>query len=719
MTDGRKLLSNFVFTNTYARHLPRENRRERYSEAVGRICSMLASRVLSHVDSDDAFPLLDVLYHDVREAMLNKEVLASQRAMQYGGEPVEKHNMRVYNCTSSYCDRPRFFAEAFYLGLCGSGVGYSVSHEHISSLPELISVEKWRGVDSDCVDFVVEDSIEGWADSVDRLISYYFGFSDFPVFNYSNIRPKGARLGSGGKAPGHEPLKRAHEDIENLFDRLISEGARRLRSIDCLDIVCFTQRAVKAGGQRRAATICVFDDDDALMIHAKTDDWREKNIQRELANISAMIVTDGTEQRERFDKIYESARVFAEPGTIFAQSKMFAYNPCCEIGMCPVLIHDPKGEVVAHYTLDMLNNKDKYKQLGYTYLSGWQACNLTEINTATVRSPEDLMKRARIASIIGTIQATFTDTGYLGRVSQLIIEREALLGVSLTGIMDNPKLILDEELLRRAANIVVATNNEWAKLLKINPAARATTVKPAGTSSIILNAVSSGIHARRGRRMIRRVRTNNTNAVYQHFKAINPSLCEPSATAPDVEDVISFPLDSSESDAVEVREISALKFLGNVHLVQRSWVQSGCANKLSVEGLGHNVSNTCPTRIDEWDEAADFVWRFRYVFTGITLMSEWGMLAYPQLPEQEIYIEEELKQMFDATDADIEAGQLVDGDEMKRELFAHLLRELKTWRALTAAVKDVDYTKLRETEDVTAPSADPACAGGACAVSFV
>lgn len=717
MKDGRKLLSNFVFTNTYARFLPLLQRRETYKDAVGRICGMLGKQAaLKKPDISSAE--LDALT-EVRAAMLNKEILASQRAMQYGGDPVLKQNMRVYNCTSSYCDRPRFFAEAFFLGLCGAGVGYSVSRIHVDKLPDLISHDKWRETD-DIDDHVVEDSIEGWAESVNKLVGYYFGLNPLPVFNYMEIRPKGARLSSGGKAPGPDPLKRAHEDIENLFDALISEGVTRLRTIDCLDIVCFTQRAVKAGGQRRAATICTFDDDDELMIQAKMGDWRTTNIQRELANISALIVVDGTETRERFDHIYNCARVYAEPGTIFARSKMFAYNPCCEIGMCPVLIKNSAGKIVADYTLDMLNSPAKYEAKGYTYTSGWQACNLTEINAATVKDEADLLRRARLASIAGTLQATLTDTGYLGLASRHIIEREALLGVSLTGILDNPAVMLDPGMLRRAAEVAVQTNLEWAKLLGIKPAARVTAVKPAGTSSIILDVVSPGIHARRGKRMIRRVRTNNTNSVYLHFKEVNPRLCEPSVTAPEVEDVISFPLDVSASDALELRDINAQMFLGTVLTVQRSWVQGGISRPTSVEGLTHNVSNTCPTRLDEWDSAVDFIWEHRSEFTGVTLMSEWGMLAYPQLPEQEIYTEDELMDMFRATPEDIHARRLPEGaSDMNQKLFAHLLSELQLWRELTACAVEVDYTLLREVQDDTAPSADPACAGGACAVTFV
>jgi len=718
MKDGRTLLSDFVFTNTYARHLHLLKRRETYADAVGRICTMLAGRALGDV-TDLTHDILDTLV-DVRNAMLNKEILASQRAMQYGGGPILRRNMRIYNCTSSYCDRPRFFAEAFYLGLCGAGVGYSVAKQHISKLPPLISYEEWRRADEDVEDYVIPDSIEGWAESVNKLIGYYLGLNALPVFNYLSIREKGAPLSSGGRAPGAGPLKRAHEDIENLFDTLISSGVTSLRSIDCLDIVCFTQRAVKAGGQRRAATICTFDDDDELMITAKTGDWREKNIQRELANISALIVVDGSESRDRFDHIYANARVYAEPGTIFARSKMFAYNPCCEIGMCPVLITDRKGRVVSEYSLDMLNDQAKYIAKGYTYSSGWQACNLTEINAATVRDAADLSRRARLAAVVGTIQATFTDTDYLGYVSERIISREALLGVSLTGLLDNPKVMLDERALTDAAAVAVQTNKEWAEMLGINPAARVTAIKPAGTSSIILDVVSPGIHARRGKRMIRRVRTNNTNAVYLHFKKNNPELCEPSATSPDMEDVISFPLDVSSSDALELKDITALWFLKTVLSVQGSWVRGGLARPASVEGLTHNVSNTCPTRLDEWDSAVEFVWENRHVFTGVTLMSEWGMLAYPQLPEQEIYTEDELMDMFKATEEDVAAGKLPPGaSESNSALFAHLLRELRTWRALCAAAREVDYTQLNEGDDNTAPSADPACAAGGCAVTFV
>lgn len=713
-----KAMADFVFASTYARYDKALKRRETFEEAVVRMRDM--HKTFYNVDEDSALhPLIDSAF----DAVLDRQVLASQRALQFGGVPVLKHNMRIYNCATSYCDRLRFFSEAFYLGLCGVGVGFSVQSVHTDCLPNLLSPHEISA--KRFTEFRVEDSIEGWADALYALINFYFSPSaPYPEFDFSDIRPKGVEISAGGTAPGPEPLERALYNVENLIESCVAHGQDRLRPIDCFDIAMFSAEAVLSGGRRRAATIALFDINDKDMLKAKTGNWFEDNKQRGLANISAVMLTDGTETRSSFDDLIQSARSFGEPGVIFSKSPYYAYNPCVEIGMCPMIIRDEEGDVLNSYTLSHLNDRSYWLNKGYSYESGWQTCNLTEINGKLLKSVADLESAARNAAIIGTLQAGYTAPRYLSEASRTIIERESLLGVSITGIMDNPELLLSPDVLKAGAEEAVRTNAEVSDLLGITKAARVTCVKPAGTTSIILGT-SSGVHPHFGRQVIRHIQVNKQNPVYQEFLKNNPDTCEDSMWSANGSDaVVAFPLENGE-DCVIKGDMSAVEFIDHVKTVQKAWVLNGTQRADSCEDLNHNVSNTVSVLENEWSDVADKLWELRNELTGIALLGDSGEMLYAQLPNQVVFTIQELNDRFGedsvtyALNGDYtNAWKLLDEVHDPEALKYHI-EGLKKFNKLKKALRSVDYTTMHEDSDTTNPTQDSACSGQSCEVKYV
>ena len=345
--------------------------------------------------------------------------------------------MRLYNCVSSYADRSRFFAESLWLLLCGCGVGFSVQTHHIQKLPTIQDP-------SYPYTHTIEDSIEGWADAVDALFNAYFYGKEQPYFDYSQIRPKGSDLRFGGSAPGPEPLKKALRKIEDILQ---SRMLDQLRSIDVFDCVMHLADSVLSAGIRRAATIATFDVDDELMLNAKVGEWFVENPQRGRANISAVLTPKTTQ--EQFNRLFKSTKEFGEPGVIFLENEELTVNPCVEIVMCPMYI-EHNGEPVDNYTCELVDHRNRklYEDHGYTFESGWQACNLSTINASKLNSAQDLKDASRLAAIMGTMQSAYTEVGYLTPVSHKIIKRESLLGVSLCGIMDAPNVCLNPEALK-------------------------------------------------------------------------------------------------------------------------------------------------------------------------------------------------------------------------------------------------------------------------------
>jgi ribonucleoside-triphosphate reductase len=726
-------LQNYTFVSKYARWIESENRRETWKEAVDRVKNMMNTYYADKNIATDIGWAYDF--------MLKKKVLGSQRALQFGGEPILKRHAKIYNCTSSYCDRLRFFQECFWLLLCGSGTGFSVQKHHVSKLPSFSLAPKDP---NNGMKYVIEDSIEGWADSLGVLLSSYFSkpsedkfkiYKDqYIVFDYSNIRQKGATLSSGvGKAPGFEPLQKGLEKIRALLDRCIANGQKKLRPIDAYDIIMHSSDAVLSGGVRRSASLALFSADDEEMAKAKTGNWYMDNPQRARSNNSALLLKDDT-TLEQFQELMQSVKEFGEPGFIWSDSTEMTFNPCVEVGMWPV---------------DESTGK-----------SGWQGCNLSTINCSSVTDEEDFYERCKAAAIIGTLQAGFTDLEYLGDTSKRIFDREALLGVSLTGIMEKHDLVLTEKVLKHGAKIAVETNKEMAKKIGINQAARVTCLKPEGTSSSMLGT-SSGIHPHHAKRYIRHVQANVLEAPYQYFKKYNPQACEKSSwSANDTDEVIKFPIEVPDGAKLK-NQLPAIEMLSIVKDTQKNWVHSGKNRSLCTqEFLSHNVSNTVTVKPDEWDDVTKYIYDNRKYFAGISLIPQSGDKDYPQAPFTTVYTSREIaKEYGDAAlwcSGLIELGlnafnnnlwaacdyitlnQQQNNDTDDKKLFSlKMLRFAKKYfnddlRRLTYCMKDVynwkiytdlfdsfskvDYTQLLETEDNTAGIEEISCAGGACLI---
>jgi ribonucleoside-diphosphate reductase alpha chain len=722
-------LQNYTFVSKYARWLEDKNRRETWKEAVDRVRGMMHTKYDEFGISEDIDWAYDMMY--------KKKVLGSQRALQFGGEPILKRHAKIYNCTASYCDRPRFFQECFWLLLCGSGTGFSVQKHHVAKLPSLEhDVEEGQATK-----YVIDDSIEGWADALGVLLSSYFSkpvdeFKQYKnvhvVFDYSNIRPKGAALASGvGKAPGYEPLANGLEKIRSLLDACIASGQKKLRPIDAYDIVMHSSDAVLSGGVRRSASLALFSHDDEEMAKAKTGNWYIDNPQRARSNNSALLLKNETTYEE-FATLMESVKEFGEPGFIWSDSTEMVFNPCVEISLYPV---------------NEVNGK-----------SGFQGCNLSTINCSSIVDEEDFYERCKAAAMIGTLQAGFTKLDYLGKDSEAIFEREALLGVSMTGIMEKHDLILSEEVLKKGAKIAVDTNKKMAQKININQAARVTCLKPEGTSSSMLGT-SSGIHPHHAKRYIRHVQANVLEAPFQHFKKLNPQACEKSSwSANNTDEVIKFPIEVPDGAKLK-NQLPAVEMLGIVKETQKNWVQSGKNRSLCTqEYLSHNVSNTVTVKPDEWNAVTKYIYDNRKYFAGISLIPQSGDKDYPQAPFTTVYTSREIvKEYGDAAlwcSGLIELGlnafnnnlwaacdyvSMNQNKENDEESKLRFLTKMKTFagkyfegdiKRLTYCMKDVynwkiycdlfdgfkrvDYTQLSETEDNTVGIEEISCAGGAC-----
>jgi len=682
---GENGLSDYIAMAKYARYRKDLGRRELFPEAVERVAAMhreffgaktrlpVAPRP-ENLPAEEARFLEERLARgtlgDVLErafaAVAEKRVLPSMRSLQFGGAAVLSNHARLFNCSFSLADRVEFFREYFFLLLAGTGCGFSVQRHHVDRLPPL----PVRGEEMDLAirHHDVGDTIEGWADALHELLrSHLEGYK--MEFNYAKIRPRGTPLTTaGGKAPGHLPLKRALNRVEEI---LTGAAGRQLRPIEVYDICMFIARAVLSGGIRRSATICLFSPDDEEMMTAKTGNWFERHPQRSASNNSAVVPRKSADAT-LFRKLFNAQKEFGEPGFYFSDHPDHGCNPCCEIGLHPVIEGPLSGEDTAELRrLGFAGPLD-----GAVRLSGWQMCNLSTINGAALRTTEDFYEACIHAAVIGTLQAAYTDMPYLGPVTRWLNEHDALLGVSICGFMDNPEILFDPVVLERGAALCRATNAAAAQTLGIRPAARTTCVKPEGTASLLLGA-GSGIHPHHARHYFRRVQANRHDAVFRHFKAANPHLAEASVYRPETDDVLTFAVEAPPQ-AILRDEVDAVGFLRFVELVQRHWVRPGGAADTRSPGLRHNVSNTCTVKPDEWGAVGDFIWEHREHFTGVALLAEDGDKRYLQAPREAVATEEDI---------------------------------LK-WNRL--AYHPVDYTTLREQADETALKDVAACAGGAC-----
>lgn len=631
---GKKLLSEFKFySGNYSKFLKDKQRYEKWDEAVDRVMNM---HKIKYADKlENLTPYLD----EVSQAYKEQYLLGSQRALQFGfadpNQGILKHNSKMYNCLSSYADRPSFFQEAMYWLLSGCGIGFRIFPKDVYNYQE-IDIRK-KGVKT----FVIEDSIEGWSDAIGVLISSYLWFNTKNIsfveyqgyrvdFDYSKIRPQGALISGGFKAPGPDGLRNSIQKIETLIESRLEEG--KLRTIDVYDIIMHMSDAVLSGGVRRSATICLFHKDDELMLKAKTGDWYEKNPQRARSNNSVLLLRNEI-TKEEFNQIFQSVQDWGEPGFIFTDDYDITYNPCVEIG--------------------------KYPQTS-NGVSGWQGCNLTEISGAKCKTPEEFYKACRVSAIMGTLQAGYTDFSYVEKTSPAkeIFEREALLGCSITGFTNNPDILFNPKVLEKGAAILKGVNYEIAKILGIHSAARLGCVKPSGNASVLLQT-ASGIHGEHSKRYFRNVQVNKDEDLGQFLKEKNPIMFEESVwSANNTDWVVSFPVESNP-DSLYKDDLLGINLLEKVKLVQKHWVESSTNEQWCLHPKArHNVSNTI--NVINWEETRDYIYENREWFAGISLLSNSGDKDFNQAPFTSVLNNKEIVEKY-GEGAMFASGLIVDG----------------------------------------------------------
>jgi len=620
MNKSNRILSDITVFMKYAKYIPETKRRETWDQLVFRNESM-------HIKK---FPNLEKQIRNAYEDVYNKNILPSMRSLQFGGKPIEISPNRVYNCAYLPVESVAAFSETMFLLLGGTGVGYSVQQHHVSKLPSVtVPFEKRTRR------FLVMDSIEGWADAIKILMKSYLGNkrSSRIEFDYSDIRPKGARLiTSGGKAPGPQPLKEAIVKITGIMDSL-TDG-QYLSTVQVHDIICHIADSVLAGGIRRAALISLFSSDDIAMIACKSGDWWEQNPQRGRANNSAVLMRDKL-TKGYFIDLWKRIELSGsgEPGFYLSNDKDWGTNPCCEIALRP-----------------------------------YQFCNLCEVNGSDLDTQEEFDRRVTNAALIGTIQASYTSFHYLRDIWRETTEKDALIGVSITGIGSGAVTKLDMD---KAALLVKKENKRVAKLIGINPSARSTTVKPAGTTSLTLGT-SSGIHAWHNDYYIRRIRVGKNESMYKFLAANHPELIEDEYFRPHDTAVISIPQKAPAGSVLRTEH--PIELLERVKFVSEMWVKPGHRDGKNT----HNISATISIKEDEWDMIGDWMWENKEYYNGLSVLPYNGG-TYVQAPFEDITKEEYYNMM--------ETLQLVD------------------------------IAKIEEDDDETDLSGELACAGGACEIT--
>lgn len=612
--SARNFMAEGKFFESYSRYNETSGRYESWTESVDRVMDMHRTKYSGLANNQEFVQILD----KIKEFYYEKKLLGAQRALQFGGEQLLKHEMKLYNCVSGYADRPSFFNEFFYILLCGCGAGYSVQQHHVAKLPHIKS--RTRHVKK----YVIEDSIEGWADAIAVLMSSFFvGGGVFPeyegkcvYFDSSKIRKKNSKISGGFLAPGPEPLVAALFKIEAILNERASVGGI-LRPIDVYDIACHIADAVISGGVRRAATICLFSKDDMEMMKAKTGNWFDENPQRQRANNSVMLLRNELTLQDLV-KYIEFIKQYGEPGFILTDDLDITFNPCVEIGMFPQL----------------------------DGVSGWQGCNLVEGNGSLVKSKEDFFELCEVMSMIGTIQAGYTNFKYVSEETRKIFEREALLGISITGWMNSPEVLLDPETLEEGARIVKETNKRVAKLIGINPSARSTCVKPSGNASTVLGTApaTQGEHSPR---FLRHTQINKDHPVSKAILDTNPYMIEESIwNKAKTDNVIAWPVIAPEGSKFK-SELNGVTFLETVKMIQKHWVEAGtdldlCVNKK----VRHNVSNTVLVKNDDWHKVAEYIFENKEFFAGISFLGETGDKDYEQAPFTSVMTADEIVAKF-------------------------------------------------------------------------
>jgi ribonucleoside-triphosphate reductase (thioredoxin) len=616
MQLNQSILSDLVIHMKYARYLPHLQRRELWPEICDRYRQMMK----------DKYPLMEAEIDHYMQWVEQKKVLPSMRAMQFAGPAIARNNSRIYNCAYMPVDDIRAFSEAMFLLLGGTGVGYSVQFHHVEKLPEIRKPHKRKK-------FVVGDSLEGWADAIKVLMKSYFGFSaSKPDFDFGDIRPKGSRLvTAGGKAPGPEPLMICVAHVSAILER--KKDGDRLTPLECHDIMCHIANAVLAGGIRRSAMIALFSFDDEEMLTSKYGPWWELNEQRGRANNSAVIKRDRI-KREEFDALWKKIEISGsgEPGFYFTNDIEWGTNPCCEIALRP-----------------------------------FQFCNLCEINVSDVQDQADLNARAEAAAFLGTLQAGFTDFHYLREIWKQHTEKDALIGVGMTGIASGAVLELD---LAQAVDVVKNTNVHFAEAIGIKPAARTTTIKPSGTTSLVLGT-SSGIHAWHHAYYVRRIRIGRDEALCGYLSGHHPELMEDDLLNPR-QRIICIPQQAPKGAIT--RHESSLDLLERIRKFNLEWVRPGYRSGSNA----NNVSATVSVKDEEWEQVGNWMWDNKASYNGLSV------LPY-------------------------------DNGNYKQAPFTDIDRT--TFDKLNTSMVQVDLSQVVELDDHTDHKAEAACAGGACVLT--
>lgn len=618
LTKESKILSDITTHLKYSKYIPELERRETWSELVTRNKEM-------HLEK---FPNLKNEIEESYQFVYDKKVLPSMRALQFSGKPIEINNARIFNCAYLPIEDHRSFSEIMFLLLSGCGVGYSVQTHHVESLPEIRKPLKEKR-------YLIGDSIEGWADAVRMLMKAYFGIISYrPKFDFRDIRPKGSQLITvGGKAPGPEPLKIALVHVQSILDS--KEDGTKLTSLECHDIICHLADAVLSGGIRRAALISLFDLDDEDMLTCKFGNWWELNPQRGRSNNSAVLLRNKID-RETFLNLWKKIELSnsGEPGFLFTNDKDAGTNPCAEIN-----------------------------------LKAHQFCNLCEINASDIESQEDYNARCKAAAFIGTLQASYTDFHYLRDVWKKTTEKEALIGIGMTGIASEKVTKLN---MSQAAHIVLEENKRVAKLIGINEAARTTTVKPAGTTSLVLGT-SSGAHDWHDYWYFRSIRLGKNEALYSMLAIYHPEMLEDDFFKPTIQAIVKVPQRAPEG-AIIRKNSSALDLLERVKLLNKDWIKPGHRKGSNT----NNVSATINIKPNEWDNVGDWLYDNREYYTALSFLPE-DLGSYKQAPFESITEEEYLK-------------------------------AVKT-------LHEIDLTKVIEIVDNTARQDELACSGGNCEIA--
>jgi ribonucleoside-diphosphate reductase alpha chain len=642
MDLGLEALSKITIFSKYAKYIPELKRRETWDEIVDRYVTMMIKK----------YPNLEEQIKDSATFIRKKKVLPSMRALQFAGAAAEVNNSRIYNCCFLPIDSVHSFSETMFLLLGGTGVGYSVQKHHVEQLPTIVKSDKFKHRN-----WLIEDSIMGWADAVKVLMKFYFEGGLKPKFDFRAIRHKGARLvTAGGKAPGPEPLKICLAHIDAIMER--KENGSKLTPLECHDILCHIANSVLAGGIRRSAMIALFSHDDEEMITCKYGDWWETNEQRGRANNSA-VLERGSVGEEEFQSLWKriEASGSGEPGIYWTNDKDWGTNPCCEIALRP-----------------------------------YQFCNLCEVNVSNVTCQEDLNDRVVAAAFFGTLQAGFTDFHYLRDVWKMTTFRDALLGIGMTGIASGEVLKYNLEV---AAKIAVKTNQLISEIIGTNEAARVTCIKPSGTTSLVLGT-ASGIHAWHAPHYLRTMRFNKTEDLALYLEINHPELCEDDVLRPKDTVCVRIPVKAPEGSIL--RTETALDTLERVKRFSTEWIKPGHVNGpnthnvsatisinqerkyISVDlsdGKGSRYTQTDDGFLNEWEVVGDWMWRHQEFYNGLSVLPSFDH-TYKQAPFEDITEEE--------------------------------------YNTRINSLKSIDLTKVVELDDTVDFGQVAACAGGACEI---